>query len=242
MNENLEHRLDLVLQTIARAADKSGRSAEDVTLVAVSKGQPVEAIEQLAMLLEARGKKLLFGENYLQEWQLKKSQLKRSVECHAIGPLQSNKIRLAVQLFDAIQSIHNDKSLHLVEKEAKKAGKRMPVYLQVNISSDPNKSGFMDHDLDRVVGELLPSFTSVDFRGIMTITELYHIPKDVRPDFQKMRSLAERISSHHLNHRALDICMGMSADYAIAIEEGATHVRVGTAIFGERLKNNLVGN
>lgn len=236
--ESLEQRLDRVLEAIDRAACLSGRTAQDITLVAVSKLHSIEKMNQAAAALRDRGRGVVFGENYLQEYVQKRSGIAGEYETHLIGPLQSNKVTKAVREFDVIQSVHHEKVLRLIDRAAREAGKQIRIFLQVNISRDPAKAGFAAEQLEQVLGSALAECPHVVVEGLMTITELYDEPESARGDFVRMRelrdSLAVRMRGAGRMLEPLALSMGMSADFEIAIAEGATHVRIGTAIFGER--------
>lgn len=236
--EKLEQRLDRVLAAIESAAQKAGRKGEDIALVAVSKLHPVEQMNLAAAALRARGRNVIFGENYLQEYAQKHSGLTGAYETHLIGPLQSNKVAKAVREFDLIQSVHSEKVLTLIDRAARDAGKIMPVFLQVNISADPGKSGFSAEWTEDGLENLIAGCSHIRVAGLMTITELYPDPELARSDYSRMRQIRDRINQKSANSEKiaspLALSMGMSADFEIAIAEGATHVRVGTAIFGER--------
>lgn len=232
MSSGLAQRLDGVRKEIAAAAIRSQRAAIDITLVCVSKTFPVEIMNEAAESLVSRGLPVIFGENYLQEYEGKKPLIKVPHIAHCIGHLQSNKVAKAVALFDVIESVHSEKVLALIEKEALKIGKVMPLFIQVNISADPQKSGFATADLERIFSEVLPDCRAVEVLGLMAITELYDNREDARKDFRALKKIGEVLSRQC--GKTLALSMGMSADYDIAIEEGATHVRVGSALFGSR--------
>ncbi len=231
-------RLDVVLQTIGEAAEKSGRARSDVTLVAVTKTHPVSVLHEFTTLASERGILAVFGENYIQEIKTKRPAIAPSTEIHLIGPLQSNKVRDAVTLCDVIQSVHSLKILELVAKAATRISKRQRIYLQVNISSDPQKSGFREEELPSAIEAVMRSSNVLQLEGFMTITAFYDLPEDARPDFRKMAQLRSNVVASGLtsafHDHTLRLSMGMSGDYGIAIEEGADLVRVGTALFGER--------
>lgn len=225
-----------VEERVREAALKSGRSPDRTRIVAVSKTHPVEFMRELAEELKKRNKQPIFGENYVQEFKQKQEELGSSVECHLIGPLQRNKAKDAVRLFSMIESVH---SLHLAEvldKEARKINKFQEILLQVNVSADQQKSGFQPEQALQFLSEALPRYGNLLFRGLMTITKLYQQPELARPDFSALRELGDRAGAL-LGSAApspFELSMGMSADFPIAVEEGATLVRVGSAIFGER--------
>ena len=231
MSDGIGQRLHRIRSEIEAAAARSKRGGRDITLVCVSKTFPAEIINQAAESLASEALPIIFGENYIQEYESKKPLLKPHT-AHLIGHIQSNKVAKAVALFDVIESVHSEKILTLVDKEARKLGKVMPIFIQVNISRDESKSGFAAEELARVFSEIVPQCSSVDVRGLMAITEYYENPEGAREDFRALRRIGDELSAR--SGKSLALSMGMSADFAIAIEEGATHVRVGSAIFGHR--------
>jgi PLP dependent protein len=211
-------RLERVRAGIARAAKLAGRSPDEVTLIAVSKTHPAEAI---LPLVEAG--QTVFGENRVQEAQAKWPALKAeraNVQLHLIGQLQSNKAEEAVALFDAIHSLDRPSLAAALEKAMAKLGRRPACFVQVNIGDEPQKGGCPVAELPA----LLDSARGLPVRGLMCIP-----PADVEPApyFALLAKLARR-------HGLSGLSMGMSADYETAVMLGATHVRVGTALFGER--------
>ncbi|HET9180339.1 MAG TPA: YggS family pyridoxal phosphate-dependent enzyme [Terriglobia bacterium] len=227
---NIAENIERVQEGIHRACQRSGRDAKDVRLIAVSKTQPAEAIRQ------AHGAGLReFGENGVQEASAKRRRLEDiDAVWHLIGHLQSNKAKHACRLFDWIHSVD---SLHLAEKidrEAAALGRKMPVLIEVHLGEEPSKFGVEQDDLVRMA-EGMAMMRSLELRGLMTLPPFFDDPQAVRPYFRRLRELAERIGAQRLpGVQMRELSMGMSHDFEIAIEEGATIVRVGTAIFGER--------
>ena len=207
-------------------------------LVAVSKKQPVERMKAFVEAAAEQGIPVVFGENYVQELKAKREAGLRGASYHLIGPLQRNKVRDAVKLADSIQSVHSMPVLEEIVKEAKKLGKRQSIYLQVNIARDPAKSGFMAEEIEGAVQRALEEQEALRLDGLMTITALYDQPEASREDFRKMDALRRSLcaagldQAFHNSHIALS--MGMSADYLVALQEGADVIRVGTALFGDR--------
>jgi pyridoxal phosphate enzyme (YggS family) len=205
-----------LLERIARAAARAGRDPRDVTLVAVSKTVPVDRIRAAV----AAGLDVL-GENRVQEAAGKVTEV-RGATWHLVGPLQSNKARRAVELFDVIESVG---SVEL-------AGRPLPVLLQVNVADDPAKAGFDEDEMDVVLPDLL-ELPGLRLAGLMTIGRLVPTPEEARPTFRALRALSERLRVQW-PQLGSDLSMGMTDDYEVAVEEGATIVRVGRALFGER--------
>jgi pyridoxal phosphate enzyme (YggS family) len=218
-------RLEAVRERIARATARAGRSEGSVTLVAVSKTKPPEAIREAY----AQGARV-FGENYVQELADKRRALADlpDLELHFIGHLQRNKVKDVLAARALVETVD---SLRLAEELGKRAsalGVTAPVLIQVNVAREPQKSGCDPDTLDALIAKVR-SWPALALRGLMTIPPLGEDPEHARPHFSALRSLRDR----HLDAGAW-LSMGMSADLEVAIEEGATHVRVGTAIFGER--------
>ncbi len=222
---------DRVLARIAAACERAGRSPADVTLVAVSK--TVEA----ARLRDAVAAGLmLLGENRVQEGAAKVAEVP-GARWQLVGPLQSNKARRALEVYEAIQSVESvglAERLDRLAREIRGAGPaaRYPVLLQVNVDDDPAKAGFQPDDLPAAL-ERTAALDALDVRGLMTIGRLVGSAEAARPTFLALRGLSERLRG---SGAALgpDLSMGMTDDFEVAIEEGATIVRVGRAIFGER--------
>jgi len=218
-----------VLERIS-SAQAASPFKQSVSLIAVSKKQALDSMLEYYELSQASGFSCIFGENYVQEFKTKATQLPPSCECHFIGTLQSNKAKDAANLFSLIESVHSLSLLQALNKEAKILKKHIPVYLQVNISADQNKSGFAAKDVAMILTKK-SDFDCLEIKGLMTITEFYDQPEKARPDFRAMRELKDSLGDEA---RSFDLSMGMSSDFEIAIEEGANVVRVGTAIFGQR--------
>jgi len=224
-----------VRERIAAAANRAGRRPEEVALMAVSKTFPAQAIREAY----DSGQRL-FGENRVQEFAEKASALGDlvSAEWHLIGHLQSNKAARAAELFGAVDSVD---SLRLAEKlnaAAQKANKRVPVLIEINVGGEAAKSGIAlgSDELERLL-TAAPRLEVLEFRGLMTIPPFAEDPQQARPYFRKLRELRDQTAARHLPSLCLDVLsMGMSHDFEAAIEEGSTCVRVGTAIFGERIK------
>lgn len=210
-----------VEQRVAQAAQRAGWPPGEITIVAVTKGLTAQAIDAA---LEAGIRHI--GENRVQEAMEKKARLSKLQICptwHMVGHLQTNKVKTAVEIFDIIHSID---SLRLAEALSGRARNTIPVLLQVNISKEEPKSGFSEAELPKAVEDitLLPR---LEVKGLMTIAPLVGDPEEVRPIFRRLRELGDSLRLKHLS-------MGMSDDFEVAVEEGATMVRIGRAIFGKR--------
>ncbi|MBA7594010.1 Pyridoxal phosphate homeostasis protein [subsurface metagenome] len=218
---NIERNLRELESRIARAAETAGRSPADITIVAVTKEVEVEAIE--AAIKAGIGH---IGENRVQEAMTKMerlSTLERQPMWHMVGHLQTNKVKTAAQIFDIIHSID---SLRLAEAVSQRAQDIMPVLLQVNVSGEATKSGFSVAELSQAAEEIA-RLPRLEVKGLMTIAPLVADAEEVRPIFRRLRQLRDELGLEHLS-------MGMTDDFEVAVEEGATMVRIGRAIFGQR--------
>jgi pyridoxal phosphate enzyme (YggS family) len=238
MAENLAD----IRERIAAAAARCGRRAEEITLVAVSKTFPVEAI-QGAYELGVRH----FGENRVQEFESKEKELDcREATWHLIGHLQGNKARRAAQLFHRIDSVDSAALAQKLERlmneipdaagDAPSAGdsKRRDVLIEVRLSDEATKSGAAQADLPAVF-EAVAGLTGLRLRGLMTIPPFFEDPEDARPYFRRLRALRDDLwKGTSRADLAGELSMGMSHDFEVAIEEGATEIRIGTALFGKR--------
>ena len=217
----------VIQERVERAATRAGRRAADVTIVGISKTFPTERIRE-AFELGIRH----FGENRVQEWESKAPVVEGlAASWHLVGHLQRNKAARAVRLFHTIDSLD---SLPLAEKLSQAAGegRRLPVLIEVRLDSAVTKSGCDPAELSRLVEGLL-LMPRLELRGLMTVPEMTADPQEARPVFRRLREMCDAVSRQH--HCQLpELSMGMSRDFEIAIEEGATQIRVGTALFGTR--------
>jgi pyridoxal phosphate enzyme (YggS family) len=224
--------LGRIRERMEHAASRGGRSAGEITIVAVSKTFPAEAI-RIAHGLGLRH----FGENRVQEWEGKQKELADIGDAtwHLIGHLQSNKSRRAAQLFDRVDSVD---SLSLAQKldaaaeGAGREGKRLGVLVEVNLSGEESKSGASEAELP-ALAEGVAALAHVELLGLMTIPPFFEDTERVRPFFAKLRGLRDELSGR-MGRTLPVLSMGMSHDFEIAIEEGATEIRAGTALFGVR--------
>lgn len=218
---------------IQESARKCGRDPAAIRLVAVSKKFPASSLQEA---MEAG--QFLFGENYIQEAVQKKRETGDVALFHFIGHLQSNKVRPAAQTFQMIETVDRFKLAAALDKELKLQGRNMDILVQVNIGREAQKSGVLPEDTEKLLTRILP-LSSLRIRGLMTIPPLAQDPEQTRPHFRALRLLAEEMQKKKsfFDNSHVELSMGMSSDYAIAIEEGATLIRVGTAIFGDRPEN-----
>lgn len=218
-----------VEERIQVACDRSGRKREDVLLVAVSKTKPVEMIEEVmtAGIVD-------FGENKPQELRDKYEVLPQNLRFHMIGHLQTNKIKYVI---DRVVLIHSIDSIHLAEAvnaEAKKHNRIMPVLVEVNVAQEESKSGFLVEKTENAIREIA-KLSNIRVEGLMTIAPFVENAEENRQYFVKLRKLSVDIAAKNIDNVTMHhLSMGMTGDYEVAIEEGATMVRVGTGIFGER--------
>ena len=225
ITENLAH----LHEQITEACRRSNRSESGVALMAVSKVHPVEAILEAY----AAGQRL-FGENRVQEFQDKSPRLKDLTEAdfHLIGPLQSNKTTKAAELFDAIDAIDSLKIAQRLNATATALGKKLPVLIEVKLSHEESKHGLAPEELPSLLAamEELESIAAV---GLMTVPPWSEEAEPARPYFRELRRLRDESALRF--PRVIQLSMGMSNDFTVAIEEGSTCVRVGTALFGRRV-------
>jgi pyridoxal phosphate enzyme (YggS family) len=227
--ENLE-RLE---EAIADACRRAGRSRGEVELMAVTKSYPAATVAEAAQL----GLRL-FGENRVQEFALKYANLgpkPHGTKYHLIGHLQSNKAAKAAELFDAVDSVDSARLAERLNEAAGRLGKRLPVLIEVKLSPEETKAGLEPGSEEEAqLLEALPGFHSLQVRGLMTIAP-WGVAEDVtRACFRSLREWRDRWATAHPRLELDVLSMGMSGDFALAIEEGATRIRIGTALFGKR--------
>ena len=223
----LSDNLHEVQENIRRACERSGRNPEDVTLIAVSKTKPVSDIEQIyaAGIRE-------FGENKVQEMNDKQKVLPGDINWHMIGHLQRNKVKYIV---DNVAMIHSVDSVRLAEEISKEAVKKnvtVDILVEVNVAKEESKFGLYTEDVRQFV-EQISKLPGINIKGLMTSAPFVDNPEDNRQYFKKLKDLSVDINAKNIDNVHMDfLSMGMTNDYVVAVEEGATHVRVGTAIFG----------
>lgn len=237
--ETFSTRLAQLEDAILLACRQAGRKRESVRLMAVSKTHPARALaEAVAVGLT------LFGENRVQEFEQKSEELKSlgvaSAKVHLIGHLQSNKAARAAQLFDGIDSLDSLKLAERLDEAARRLQKQLPVLLEIKLSAESTKTGFLPQSaaLDALL-ERLPDLKFLTLRGLMTIAPLTPDATRTRACFAELRRLRERLSREHPRLNFEELSMGMSGDFALAIEEGSTCIRVGSALFGRRPQPQL---
>ncbi len=215
-------------ERVAAAAGRSGRDPAEIALVGVSKTFPADAIRE-ASTAGLRH----FGENRIQEWEAKRPALTDlDATLHFIGRLQSNKVRRAAHLFDRIDSVDTVALAQKLDVAAGEDEKRLPVLIEVRLEDEPSKHGVSEAELLPLAGAI-SAFPNLDLLGLLTVPPFFEQPELVRPYFRRLRENRDRVSQA-LGTRLPVLSMGMSHDFEVAIEEGATEIRIGTAIFGGR--------
>ncbi len=218
-----------VRERIAAAALRAGRPAAAVRLMAVTK-----TVDDARIGEAIRAGVEIIGENYVQEAKRKIETLGKSCQWHFIGRLQTNKAKYAVQLFDMIHSVDRWELAAEINRRARLAGRVMPVLVEVNLAGEATKSGVPPADAAALVRSAA-ALENLAVRGLMTMPPFGADPEEARPYFRTLRELRDRLAAEAIPRAELrELSMGMSGDYAVAVEEGATIVRVGRAIFGER--------
>ncbi len=219
-----------ILTRIGEACDKVGRSPEEVRIVAAAKGQGRERI------LEAVTQGIrIFGHNYVQE-AVSEAPLKCSddLEFHMIGHLQKNKAGKAVELFHSIQTVDNPELAEAVNRRAAQIGRTIGVMIQINLASEPQKSGIPPQEAEPLIS-MIRSLPALRLQGLMTMPPFFDDPDSARPYFASLRELRDRlVASRILAPEMKELSMGMTGDFEVAVKEGATMVRIGTALFGPR--------
>jgi pyridoxal phosphate enzyme (YggS family) len=230
----LRARLESINRRIAAACERAGRQTSEITLIAVSKTVPAARVREA---IEAGVHTL--GESRVQEAAAKISELQplsaeRKVRWHLIGHLQSNKARRAVELFDAIHSVDDLKLAERLDRFAAELGKRLPIFIEVNIGGEESKSGVAPEAVLPLC-EQVSKLPNLELKGLMAVPPFSDNPENARPFFRRLRQLRDEARRTGAGgERFNDLSMGMSDDFEVAIEEGATFVRIGSALFGAR--------
>jgi pyridoxal phosphate enzyme (YggS family) len=223
--EGIAGNLEYVRERIARAADEAGRDPGEVCLIAVSKGRPIEVIEE-AM----RAGQRVFGENRAQELRDKQERLDAGLEWHFIGHLQRNKVNMVVGKAALIHSVDSGRLLEAVASRAGGLGITQDILLQVNVSGEESKYGMEIGETARVLDAAMED-PGVRVRGLMTIAPFAEDAESARPFFRRLRQLREELEADFSQADLGVLSMGMTQDFEVAVEEGANMVRIGTAIF-----------
>ena len=225
----VQEQLNEVRQKIVQACERAGRNPSEVKLIAVSKTKPVSMIEEAIACGQT-----VFGENKVQELCDKIPQLPANLEWHLIGHLQRNKVKYIVDKVALIHSVDTVRLAKQISQEAVKAGVTVQILLEVNVAREESKFGFMQEEVKEAVREIA-AFPKIQIVGLMTIAPFVADPEENRIYSKKLHQLCVDINKKNIdNIRMSELSMGMTGDYEVAIEEGATMVRVGTGIFGTR--------
>lgn len=230
MRETIRNNFKKVTDLMAAAAKRGGRSPSQIRLVVVGKTHPAETV---AAAIEAGAQ--IIGENYIQEAGTKFDALvQRPVKWHFIGHLQRNKAKYAVRMFDLIHTVDSAKLALELDKQAQKVGKVQNVLVQVNLSGERTKSGVSEADAEKLLHDIA-RLDHIRVKGLMTMPPFFDDPERARPFFKSLRDLMDRLKALDIPGIEMEeLSMGMTGDFETAIEEGATLVRIGTYIFGER--------
>ncbi|MFN4132348.1 MAG: YggS family pyridoxal phosphate-dependent enzyme [Caldimicrobium sp.] len=229
LERQLRENLERVLEKIERACQRAGRKREEIKILGASKKQDPEKIRLLYQL----GIKI-FGENYVQEAEKKQVFLSDlDIEWHFIGRLQRNKVKKALQIFHVIETLDRIELASEIQKKLKEKEKKFPLFIEVNIGKEPTKAGVKPEELFNFAESLL-EYKGLEIRGLMCLPPYFEEVERVRPYFRKMRELFEKIAPL-FGETFKELSMGTSSDFEIAIEEGATIIRLGTILFGQRM-------
>lgn len=226
ISDNLTHIRDTITQT----AIKVGRNPADIKLVAVSKRMSIDSVQQAIDCGQT-----LFGENYLQEASGKIPHFPKSIKWHFIGHLQRNKAKQVAEFFDVVETVDRLNVAQALENQAKLLEREISILVQVNTGREKQKSGILPEEAESFLRQITEE-TDLQVLGLMTMPPFFADPEKSRPYFKELKTLADRLAALRLfkNNDHVELSMGMSGDYPIAIEEGATIIRVGTALFGAR--------
>ena len=226
---SITENLSMVENKMAAACKRAGRERDEVKLIAVSKTQPVEAIrEAIEYGINS------FGENRVQELREKTEIIKDNLDWHLIGHLQTNKVKYVVGKVSLIHSLENIKLAEALDKEAAKLGITVDVLAEINVAKEASKFGVNPEDAENFIREV-SKFPNINIKGLMTVAPYTDISEENRKYFRQLKKIMVDLNSKNIHNVSMNVLsMGMTGDYEVAIEEGATLVRVGTGIFGSR--------
>lgn len=226
---SITENLSIVENKIAAACKRAGRERDEVKLIAVSKTQPVEAIrEAIEYGINS------FGENRVQELREKTEIIKDNLDWHLIGHLQTNKVKYVVGKVSLIHSLENIRLAEALDKEAAKLGITVDVLAEINVAKEASKFGVNPEDAENFIREV-SKFPNINIKGLMTVAPYTDISEENRKYFRQLKKIMVDLNSKNIHNVSMNVLsMGMTGDYEVAIEEGATLVRVGTGIFGSR--------
>lgn len=228
----LQDNLNEVKKRITEAAARAGRNPDEITLIAVSKTKPAEMVKEIydAGIRE-------FGENKVQEITTKSAILPNDINWHMIGHLQRNKVKQVIDKVSLIHSVDSMRLAEMISSEAVKKNITVSILLEVNIANEETKFGFKKDEVIQLFPEIA-ALPNIFVRGLMTSAPIVDNPEDNRQYFRELHQLCVDLKAKNIDNTSMDyLSMGMTNDFEVAVEEGATHVRVGTAIFGERNYN-----
>jgi pyridoxal phosphate enzyme (YggS family) len=226
----IAERLQDIRQRIERSAERAGRDPSSVSLLAVTKGQPVAGVRAAA----AAGQRL-FGENRVQEGAAKIDVLRGELPglvWKLIGPLQTNKAKAALQYFATVESLDRERLALRLESLLAETGRTLPVLLEINLGSEATKSGVLAEEAETLTAACL-ALPHLDLRGLMAVPPYAEDPEASRPHFRRLRAIREQLADR-FGRGLPELSMGMSHDFEVAVEEGSTEIRIGTALFGAR--------
>ena len=227
--EFIKHNLEEVEEKICNACKRAGRDRSEVTLIAVSKTKPVEMLEACI-----ENGITVFGENKVQELCGKYEVLPENLHWHMIGHLQRNKVKYITDKAELIHSVDSLRLAEAISEDAVKKGVNANILIEVNVAQEDSKFGLKTEDTEELIRQI-SSLPNIFVKGLMTIAPYTEVPEENRPIFRTLKQLSVDIASKNIDNVSMNILsMGMTGDYEVAIEEGATMVRVGTGIFGER--------
>ena len=227
--EFIKHNLEEVEEKICNACKRAGRDRSEVTLIAVSKTKPVEMLEACI-----ENGITVFGENKVQELCGKYEVLPENLHWHMIGHLQRNKVKYITDKAELIHSVDSLRLAEAISEDAVKKGVNANILIEVNVAQEDSKFGLKTEDTEELIRQI-SSLPNIFVKGLMTIAPYTEVPEENRPIFRTLKQLSVDIASKNIDNVSMNILsMGMTGDYEVAIEEGATYVRVGTGIFGER--------
>jgi pyridoxal phosphate enzyme (YggS family) len=219
----------IILRRIGEAAEKCRRNPQEIKLLAAAKSQSVVLIQAAIAAGVTR-----IGENYVQEAEEKKETVRESVEWHMIGHLQRNKVKAAVALFDLIESLDSVALARELDKEGRRQGKKVRAFVEVKLAAEESKSGIAADEVEDLL-KAAADLPHLSIEGLMTVPPFRENPEEVRRYFRQLRELQTALCERAIpNVHLRELSMGMTHDYSVAIEEGATIVRIGTALFGPR--------
>ncbi|WP_022854596.1 YggS family pyridoxal phosphate-dependent enzyme [Thermodesulfobacterium thermophilum] len=231
LKEILKKNYTILIDNLQKACLKAGRPMDSIQVLGASKGQSIEKIK-IAYELGIK----LFGENYVQEGEKKIKELFfLDIEWHFIGRLQTNKVKKALNLFSVLHTLDRYDLAKEIQKQAEKLNKRVPVLVEINIGEEPTKAGINKGEVEDFL-EKISNFDRIKIIGLMCLPPYKENPEEVRPYFVEMRKLFERLKPY-LGNEFRELSMGTSHDYTVAVEEGATIIRIGEALFGKRERN-----